>query len=145
VQVRAVLPERGPLRAGRRFVTLSATRWHAINESQYPWERDALEFVRQGLPDHDPYLAWANFEFVSQDGGINEVDLLVLSPNALFLVEIKSRCSFSASKRPRYRAPTTSASTSSRARLTLERWCRASARLPGPTQPLRSPKRLWKE
>ena len=72
-------------------MTLSDTRWHAINESQYPWERDALDFVRERLPDHDPYAAWANFEFVSQDGGINEVDLLVLSPNGLFLVEIKSR------------------------------------------------------
>lgn len=66
-------------------------RWQEIAPSAYPWEREALDFVRSELPDHDPYLAWSNFEFVGQDGSINEIDLLVLSPNGLFLIEIKSR------------------------------------------------------
>jgi len=70
---------------------LSDQRWRTIAESEYPWEREALAFVRERLPDHDPYLAWSNFEFVGQDGSISEVDLLVLSPNGLFLIEIKSR------------------------------------------------------
>uniref|UniRef100_UPI002359E240 NERD domain-containing protein n=1 Tax=Pseudomonas aeruginosa TaxID=287 RepID=UPI002359E240 len=56
----------------------------------YAWERDALEFARQLLPDHDPYRAWANFEFIAQDGSINEVDLMVLTPKGMYLVEIKS-------------------------------------------------------
>jgi serine/threonine protein kinase len=43
------------------------------------------------LPDRDPYRAWANFELIADDGSINEVDLLVLGPAGLFLVEIKSR------------------------------------------------------
>jgi hypothetical protein len=72
-------------------LALSDRRWKAIAESQFPWERDALTYVRERLPDHDPYQAWSNFEFVGQDGSINEVDLLVLSPNGLFLIEIKSR------------------------------------------------------
>jgi serine/threonine protein kinase len=71
-------------------MALSAKRWQAISQSQFPWEREALEYVRDGLPDHDPYLAWSNFEFISDDGTINEVDLLVLSPQGFFLVEIKS-------------------------------------------------------
>ena len=66
-------------------------RWKAITESQHPWEREALDFVRQRLPDHEPYRAWANFEFVADDGRIYEVDLLVLTPKGFFLVEIKSR------------------------------------------------------
>jgi serine/threonine protein kinase len=70
---------------------LSSERWKVIAESRYPWEREALEFVRQRLPDHDPYRAWANFEFIAEDGSINEVDLLVLTPKGFFLVEIKSR------------------------------------------------------
>jgi hypothetical protein len=72
-------------------VNSASGRWQEIAPSAYPWEREALEFIRTRLPDHDPYLAWSSFEFVGQDGSINEVDLLVLSPNGLFLIEIKSR------------------------------------------------------
>ena len=42
------------------------------------------------MPDHDPYLAWANFEFQTNDGAIYEVDLLVLTKQGFWLVEIKS-------------------------------------------------------
>jgi serine/threonine protein kinase len=65
--------------------------WITVTETRYPWERDALEFVHDRWPDHDPYRAWANFEFIALDGSINEVDLLLLSPMGFFLVEIKSR------------------------------------------------------
>ena len=64
--------------------------WKQITPSDYVWEREALEFLRQELPDHDPYRAWSNFEFIAQDGSINEVDLLVLTHKGCFLVEIKS-------------------------------------------------------
>jgi serine/threonine protein kinase len=65
--------------------------WTTVTESRYPWERDALDFVRDRWPDHDPYRAWANFEFIALDGSINEVDLLLLTPMGFFLVEVKSR------------------------------------------------------
>src|SRR6266852_3941432 len=65
--------------------------WIAVTESQYAWERDALEFVRHQFPTHEPYRAWTNFEFVADDGSINEVDLLVCTPQGFFLIEIKSR------------------------------------------------------
>lgn len=65
--------------------------WGTVSESRYPWERDALDFVQDRWPDHEPYRAWANFEFIALDGSINEVDLLLLSPMGFFLVEIKSR------------------------------------------------------
>jgi serine/threonine protein kinase len=65
--------------------------WVTVTESPHPWERDALDFVRDRWPDHEPYRAWANFEFIALDGSINEVDLLLLTPMGLFLVEIKSR------------------------------------------------------
>ena len=70
---------------------LSPTRWHPITESAYPWEQDALDFVRERLPDQEPYHAWSNFEFIADQGSVNEVDLLVLAPGGFFLVEIKSR------------------------------------------------------
>jgi serine/threonine protein kinase len=46
--------------------------------------------VRERLPEQEPYRAWANLEFLAEDGTIHEVDLLVLTPKGLFLVEIKS-------------------------------------------------------
>ncbi|UZE96938.1 BREX system serine/threonine kinase PglW [Alkalimarinus alittae] len=64
--------------------------WKQITPSDFAWEREALEFAKQALPDHDPYRAWANFEFIAHDGSINEIDLMVLTPKGLFLVEIKS-------------------------------------------------------
>src|SRR5204862_6734586 len=50
-----------------------------------------LEFIRQQFPTHDADRAWSNFEFIADDGSINEVDLLVFTPQGLFLIEIKSR------------------------------------------------------
>jgi hypothetical protein len=72
-------------------VTLSANRWHVIAESNFAWEREALEWLRTHLPDRDPWHVWTNFEFIDDEGKVNEVDALVLSPAGLFLVEIKSR------------------------------------------------------
>ncbi|MGH9838599.1 MAG: BREX system serine/threonine kinase PglW [Blastocatellia bacterium] len=72
-------------------MVLSSTRWHVISPPYYQWERDALEYIRENLPDNESYRAWTNFEFISDDGSINEVDLLILTPCGFFLVEIKSR------------------------------------------------------
>src|SRR5438309_7375655 len=69
----------------------SAMNWVTAAESGYPWEREALEFVRSKFPTYEPYRAWSNFEFIADDGSINEIDLLVFSPMGFFLVEIKSR------------------------------------------------------
>ena len=68
-----------------------AMNWIKVAESGYPWEREALEFVRSKFPTYEPYRAWSNFEFIADDGSINEVDLLVFGPMGFFLVEIKSR------------------------------------------------------
>ena len=70
---------------------MKAPRWTVVSPSAYEWEREALEFLREHLPDRDPWRAWSNFEFVDDDGRVNEVDLLVLGPAGLLLVEIKSR------------------------------------------------------
>lgn len=64
-------------------------RWKIITPSQYEHERNALDFVRAGLPDHDPYRAWTNFEFQTDDGAIYEIDLLVLTKQGFWLVECK--------------------------------------------------------
>jgi serine/threonine protein kinase len=64
--------------------------WKQITPSDYAWEREGLDFLRRQLPDHEPYRVWANFELIAQDGSVNEIDALVLTPKGLFLVEIKS-------------------------------------------------------
>lgn len=70
---------------------MSSNHWIAVTESNYSWEREALEFIRQRLPQRDPIRAWANFEFIADDGSVNEVDLLVLTSMGIFIIEIKSR------------------------------------------------------
>lgn len=72
-------------------MSMGGNRWHVIAESNFPWEREALEWLRAQLPDRDPWNVWTNFEFIDDEGKISEVDALVLSPAGLFLVEIKSR------------------------------------------------------
>jgi hypothetical protein len=68
----------------------TADRWKEISRSAYRWEREALDWLRDHLPDADPVLAWSNFEFLAGDGSINEVDLLILTEKGFFLVEVKS-------------------------------------------------------
>ena len=69
---------------------MNPPRWTEITPSQYAWEREALQFLKTRLPDHEPFRAWSNFEFIAEDGSINEVDLLVVSLYKVYLVEIKS-------------------------------------------------------
>lgn len=72
-------------------MALSSSRWRKASESEFPWERDALQYLADSLPDREPTRFWSNFEFVSADGYLNEVDGLVLTGKGIFLVEIKSR------------------------------------------------------
>jgi hypothetical protein len=60
-------------------VTLGAARWHVIAESNFAWEREALDWLRSQLPDRDPWHVWTNFEFIDDEGKVSEVDALVLS------------------------------------------------------------------
>lgn len=69
---------------------MKPNRWQAIAPSAYPWEQEALNYLSQNLPDHEPFRGWSNFEFIADDGTINEVDALILGPAGFYLVEIKS-------------------------------------------------------
>jgi serine/threonine protein kinase len=69
---------------------LSPQRWKRVTESAFPWEAEALEYLRVALPDCDPYYGWTNFTFIADDGTVNEVDALIATPRGLFLIEIKS-------------------------------------------------------
>lgn len=56
---------------------LSPQRWKRVTESAFPWEAEALEYLRTALPDCDPYAGWTNFSFIADDGTVNEVDALI--------------------------------------------------------------------
>ena len=68
---------------------LDSPRWEEINPSQYAHEKDGLRNLAEYLPDADPYHVWANVEFVANDGSINELDALVLTPSGLYVIELK--------------------------------------------------------
>ena len=36
---------------------MESPRWKIITPSKFEWERRGLDFIRKGLPDHDPYRA----------------------------------------------------------------------------------------
>lgn len=64
--------------------------WTEVEPSQFPHEREALDFVRRRLPNREPWRAWSNFTFIDTNGRPAEVDLLVVAPRGVVLVEIKS-------------------------------------------------------
>ena len=64
-------------------------RWQGP-KSDYPWEQQALDFIKDKLPDAEPYRAWQTFTFTTNHGHVREVDLFIATPGGLFLVEIKS-------------------------------------------------------
>ncbi len=65
-------------------------RWHVVQPSTFPHEQEALDLLRERMPDRPPFRAWSNFEFIAHDGSINEVDVLVISTDCIYLVEIKA-------------------------------------------------------
>lgn len=80
---------RSPTTRGGIEIKDDSKRWQEINPSEHEHERAGLRHIKLLLPDTDPYFAWANVEFVAPDSSINEVDLLVLTPSGLHLVELK--------------------------------------------------------
>lgn len=72
-------------------MSLPDSRWHVVTESEFAWEREALEWLRQHIPDAEPWHVWTNFEFIDDYGNVSEVDALVIAPSTIYLIEIKSR------------------------------------------------------
>lgn len=64
--------------------------WTEVTRSEHHHEREGLAYVRRALPDREPYRAWSNFTFVAEDGKLYEVDLLVVTPGGVYLVELKA-------------------------------------------------------
>jgi len=69
---------------------LDDARWTQCTPSEFAWERAALTWLHTILPSGEPFRAWANGEFVAGDGSVNEVDVVLITPAGVSLVEIKS-------------------------------------------------------
>ncbi|MET8046553.1 BREX system serine/threonine kinase PglW [Streptosporangium sp. NPDC005286] len=65
-------------------------RWETVTESEFDHERRGLEAIREQLPDAEPWRAWSNFTFTAHTGHVREVDLLVISPGGMCMVELKA-------------------------------------------------------
>ncbi|MFD0661404.1 NERD domain-containing protein [Thermocatellispora tengchongensis] len=64
-------------------------RWTTVTESEFDHERRGLEAIREKLPDAEPWRAWSNFTFTAHAGHVREVDLLVITPGGVCMVELK--------------------------------------------------------
>ncbi|MFR9751398.1 BREX system serine/threonine kinase PglW [Nocardia sp. 004] len=64
-------------------------RWETVTESSFEHERQGLEAIRAKLPNLAPWRAWSNFTFTAATGHVREVDLLVIAPNGVYLIELK--------------------------------------------------------
>ncbi|MCH0556890.1 BREX system serine/threonine kinase PglW [Streptomyces sp. MUM 16J] len=64
-------------------------RWVTVTESEFDHERRGLEAIRAKLPDSDPWRAWSNFTFTAHTGHVREVDLLVVAPGGVCMIELK--------------------------------------------------------
>ena len=71
-------------------VAVQDGRWVEVSPSQFAHEKQGLEIVKSLLPDAPPFRAWSNFEFRDKHGRWHEVDLLVLSRDTLYLIELKA-------------------------------------------------------
>ena len=56
---------------------MKVPRWSAISDSAFAWGLEALELIREHLRDHEPWRAWSHFEFLDDEGRVNEVDALI--------------------------------------------------------------------
>ncbi|MFI1097356.1 BREX system serine/threonine kinase PglW [Streptomyces sp. NPDC020917] len=64
-------------------------RWATVTESEFDHERRGLDAIRSLLPDADPWRAWSNFTFTANTGHVREVDLLIVAPGGVYMIELK--------------------------------------------------------
>lgn len=63
--------------------------WHEMGEPATPAEKEALDKIRSMLPDNQVTAAWSNVSLVDQRGRVDEIDLVLLCRQGLYLVELK--------------------------------------------------------
>lgn len=59
-------------------------------ESPHQWERDAMRFIKEAIPNGDPYVAALQVDLHGPSGTLHQLDAVVLGYHALYVVEVKS-------------------------------------------------------
>lgn len=67
----------------------NSPNWQQVARSEHSRETDALNRLREMLPDAAPIRGWTNFQFTN-GGRIHEVDALVVTAKGGFVIEEKS-------------------------------------------------------
>lgn len=70
-------------------MTLPQTRWYEVGEPAHEQEHQALQKIRELLPDDPLCFAWANISIPDRRVLPTEIDLLLLNAAGLFVVELK--------------------------------------------------------
>ena len=70
-------------------MTLHKSR-QEVSPSPHHHEQVAVQHLAEVLPDRAPFHLFALKDFVAPSGRRYEIDAIVLGPNALYLIEIKS-------------------------------------------------------
>jgi hypothetical protein len=65
---------------------MNPLRWTAVSDSDYAWEAERVAWLQGRRPDSEAFRGWSNFEFVSQNGTVNEGDALILTQTKFLLV-----------------------------------------------------------
>ena len=63
--------------------------WKVMGEPASPAEAAALDAFRELLPDDGITTAWANLTFINDQGRTAEVDVLLLTTQGMYLIELK--------------------------------------------------------
>ena len=63
--------------------------WKVMGDPASPAEATALDAFRALLPDDGITTAWANLTFINDQGRTAEVDVLLLTTQGMYLVELK--------------------------------------------------------
>ncbi len=64
-------------------------QWHDVGQPASAAEAEALQAIKELLPDAALAWAWSNVAFISVNGRLAETDLLLLTKTGLTLVELK--------------------------------------------------------
>jgi len=66
-----------------------SNHWFELGDAATPAEREALARFKALLPNDSVTFAWSNLTFIDATGRTNEVDVLLLTQQGLFIVELK--------------------------------------------------------
>lgn len=77
------------LSGGAAEMRTDSPLWRVMGDPAQAQEAEALDKVRELLPNDGIARAWANVTFTDDSGRLNEVDILLLARTGLFIVELK--------------------------------------------------------